>query len=59
VPEVWLVDLTHGRIEVHRTPDGRRYRDITADVDGEAIAPQCAPDVAVDVGEVLRVRADG
>jgi len=56
VPEVWLVSLPERRLEVHRDPHGRRYREVTVFGDGENVAPMCAPDVGVDVGVVLRVR---
>lgn len=56
VPEVWLVSLPERRLEVHRDPHGRRYRQVEVFADGDHVAPLCAPDVAVDVGEVLRVR---
>lgn len=56
VPEVWLVSLPERRLEVHRDPNGPRYRDVAVLGDGDWAAPRCAPDVAVDVSEVLRVR---
>jgi Uma2 family endonuclease len=56
VPEVWLVSLPERRLEVHRDPHGRRYREMMVHGDGERVAPMCAPAVAVDVGNVLRVR---
>jgi Uma2 family endonuclease len=27
IPEVWIVDLQHGELHFHRTPEGGRYRD--------------------------------
>lgn len=59
VPEAWLVDLVARRLEIHRDPLGGRYRASSVLVDGDVIAPLCAPDVAVDVGDVLRVRLGG
>ncbi len=59
VPEVWLVDLVARRLEVYRDPRGGRYRASTVLADGDTIAPSCAPAVAVDVGDVLRVRLGG
>jgi len=56
VPEVWLVSLPEHRLEVHRDPHGRRYGDVAVLGDGDRAAPLCAPDVEVEVGEVLRVR---
>lgn len=56
VPEVWLVSLPERRLEVHRDPRGRRYREVTAFADGDHVTPLCAPDVVIDVGDVLRER---
>ena len=56
VPEVWLVSLPEGRLEVHRDPHGMRYRDVSLLAEGGRVAPLCAPDVAVDVGDALRVQ---
>lgn len=59
IPEVWLVALSERRVEVHRQPRGRRFADVAVRGPGEHVAPLCAPDVAVDVGEVLRMRFRG
>jgi len=59
IPEVWLVALPERRLEVHRQPRGRRYADVGVHGPDDHVAPLCAPDVAVDVGEVLRVRFRG
>ena len=53
VPEVWLVSLPEQRLELHRDPHGRRYRDITVLKAGDVAAPLCAPDIEVDVAELL------
>lgn len=53
VPEVWLVSLPEQRLEVRRDPFGRRYRDVTVLKDGDKATPLCAPDIEVDVAEVL------
>lgn len=55
IPEAWLVNLPEQCIEVHRDPHGRRYRDVRVLKDGDVAAPLCAPDVEVDVAEVLGV----
>ncbi len=37
VPEVWVVDLTGGRVLVHRNPEGRAYREAEALGPGETL----------------------
>jgi len=53
VPEVWLVDIDAGRVEVHRGPGEAGYRDVRIVRRGETVAATAFPDVALQVDEVL------
>ena len=53
VGEVWLVNLVAGVVERYRQPSGDGYRDVTEHRE-ETLVPDLAPDVAVDVGDLLR-----
>jgi len=49
IPEVWLVDLTHDRIDVYREPSGMAFGIEVSHGHGEAISPQAFPDLQVRV----------
>ena len=53
VREVWLVDLTTARLEVHREPLADRYGDVQVLARGERVAPEAFPDVSLDVTELI------
>jgi Uma2 family endonuclease len=53
VREVWLVDLTTARLEVHREPLGDRYADVRVLARGERVAPEAFPDLSLDVAELV------
>jgi Uma2 family endonuclease len=53
VREVWLVDLTTARLEVHREPLGDRYRNVGVLSRGEHVSPQAFPDLSLDVAELV------
>jgi len=53
VREVWLVDLTTARLEVHREPLGDRYGDVRVLARGERVAPESFPDLSLDVAELI------
>lgn len=53
VPEVWIVDLTEGRLQVHRDPSPRGYLASLSFGPGDTIAPEAFPNLAVDVGRLL------
>jgi len=53
VPEYWLVDPEHGRVEVRRDPREDAYAQLDVYDAGATIAPQAFPDVSVDVGALL------
>lgn len=53
VPEYWIVDLVHERIDVYTSPKGDRYRRHRAVQRGETAAPRALPDVVIAVNEIL------
>ena len=54
IPEVWIVNLTDLVVEVYRDPHFTGYGSKTALRPGDFAKPQAFPDVAVDVGELLK-----
>ena len=55
VPEVWLIDLESGQIEIHREPEGEkgRYRSVRVVKQGERLAPEGLPEVELAAAEIL------
>ncbi len=53
IPEVWIVDLEAGVVDVHREPSPDGYRAWRRLRRGEDIAPDAFPDVALAVDDVL------
>jgi len=53
IPEYWIVDLLHDRIEVYRDPARARYQSVWLASRGDTISPLFAPDLMVDVSRVL------
>ena len=53
VPELWLVDLVHDVLLRHREPSGRSYGRVER-LTGGLLAPEAAPDLVVDVADLLR-----
>jgi Uma2 family endonuclease len=58
IPETWIADLNGERIEVHQEPSPDGYRLVRAYGRGERLSPLFAPDLVVDVDEVLGPPAD-
>ncbi len=54
VQEVWIVDLNHDRIEVHRDPGAEGYGDSDEVGPNESVSPQAFPDLILDVGVLLK-----
>jgi Uma2 family endonuclease len=54
VPDYWVVDLPMNRVVVHRQPDARGYRDVTA-VSGGAVSALRHPQVQLAVADVLNL----
>jgi Uma2 family endonuclease len=53
IPEVWLVDLEHDRIEVLREPSARGYRVVRPYARGERLMIQALPQLELAVDAVL------
>jgi len=53
IPEVWLIDLSEERIEIHRHPFPRGYQQVQHLRRGERLAPDALPDVSFAVEAIL------
>lgn len=60
VPDYWVVDLVHRRVEVRREPVampgeafGCGYRTVTLHLPGERISPLLAPDTSIGIDDLL------
>ena len=53
VAEVWIVDVDQRRIEIHREPTARRYREVRTPGADERFAPEAFPDVEVTLADLL------
>ena len=53
IPEVWLVDLAEGQIEVFRHPSPQGYQEVRTVRRGEALAPLTLPEIGLAVDAVL------
>jgi len=53
VPEVWLVDLEAGTVEVYRTPSPEGYRDLHRAGRDEVLGPVKLADLEIEVGAIL------
>ena len=53
IPEVWIVDLVRGAVEVHREPSPTGYRSERRVERGGTLTPAAFPDVAIIVDEIL------
>ena len=54
-PELWFVDLRQAALERHTLPGPDGFAEVERLVEGE-MAPHLAPELMVDVGELLRSR---
>jgi Uma2 family endonuclease len=57
VPEVWLVDVQHARLEVFRDPSANGYRDITVLGKEQAVAATKVPAIAFFVRALFPPRS--
>jgi Uma2 family endonuclease len=53
VLEAWLVDAEHRRVEIHRAPTDRGYRDVRVPSAEESFFALAFPDVAVTLADLL------
>ena len=53
VPEVWLVDLPAGTVEVCRQPDDGAYEDVRLVGPGERMAPEAFPEASLPAGDLF------
>ena len=51
--EVWLKDVEHSALLVHRTPSPEGYRDVRIFRRGERVTPLAFPDLTMDVDAIL------
>ena len=49
IPEVWLIELSAGQMEIYRQPDGNRYKQVLRPGADERIAPELLPHIVVDL----------
>ncbi len=55
IPEVWIVDVAGGFIEVCRRPEGRAYRERQRHRAGEFLSPGAFPDLRLAVGSIVEL----
>ena len=53
IPEVWIVDVEHERVEVHRDPAGSVYRAVEVIPRAGRLGPAALPGVEIAVAEIL------
>lgn len=53
IPEVWVVDVEHGVVEVHRDPAGDGYTMVSREVAGASLSPHLLPGVVLRVADIL------
>ena len=53
ITEVWLVDLEHQHVTVHRQPEGNAYQQITVYERGASLSPLAFPDLRLTVDAIL------
>jgi Uma2 family endonuclease len=58
IPEVWIIDIRGGHLDIHRDPDGERYTTQwrASDLSGIGIAE--LPDIRMDLGTLFDVPRD-
>ena len=53
IAEYWIVDCTAESVEVHRTPDAARYREVSRVTAGGSVSPQAFPDVVLALSDIF------
>jgi len=56
IPEVWIINLNDGTVEIHREPHFTGYGSRTILRAGDQAKPQASPEVTVDVSELLMLK---
>jgi Uma2 family endonuclease len=54
VPEVWLIDLQAGRLEMYREPSGSTYVRCVRSAPDEVVSPEAAPQIRINLADILR-----
>jgi Uma2 family endonuclease len=53
IPEVWLVDLVQGAVDIHREPSLSGYRDVRRLRKNDRISPLAFADLELSAGDIL------
>ena len=53
IPEVWLVDMAAGVVEVYRDPVSGSYTSVEVLSAGSQVSPQALPDIAIRVSDIV------
>jgi Uma2 family endonuclease len=54
IPEYWIVNCVDESIEIHRSPEAERYRELTlVEGAGAAVTPRAFPDVVLTLAEIF------
>ena len=53
IREYWIVDLETDRVEVHRSPEERRWREVSIPGRGDSVALEAFPEFVVPLDDVL------
>lgn len=53
IVEMWLVDLTHGVVEVYRNPSAEGYRSVERLERGQELPPLSFPSTVIRVEEIV------
>jgi len=53
IPEVWIVDLEGGSVEVYTAPTPTNYRSVRQYRPGESVCPSAFPDLFLSVDEIF------
>lgn len=53
VPEVWIIDLLHRRLDIHRDPEGGQYRQASTPDDLAHLTPALLPQSAVNLADLF------
>ena len=53
IPEYWVVDCNAESIEIHRSPDGDRYREVIRVTGDATVTLQAFPDIVLTLAEIF------